>query len=623
MTDLQAFQSVTDDMVLCSDVMVTMRDGVRLATDIYGPARGGRALDRPAPVIIERTPYGKAMASRAELEVGMTEPMDRATVAEHFVRHGYIVVYQDCRGRYGSEGEFVKYRSEGPDGYDTLAWIAAQPWCNGRIGTMGLSYAAHTQMAAACLAPPALATMILDSGGFSNAFTCGIRQGGAFELKQATWAYREARESAVAAGDELGQKALEAENLHRWFGKMPWSEGRSPLRWAPQYEAYLLEQWRHETFDDFWKQVGIHAAGFYDAIPNIPIALMSSWFDVYVSTTFENLAGLASNGKRPLALIMGPGLHGDRNLTFAGDVDFGPNAPLGGNVAASWLEFRRRWFDRWLKSGPEGDLDEEPIRLFVMGGGKGTKNETGRLDHGGRWIKAKRWPLPEGTEQSYYLHPNGRLSEAFPAADAVALTYDFDPADPVPTIGGALTSGQPIFAGGGFDQREDDRFFGCRNFGLPLSARLDVLSFETEPLADDLTVLGRVVVELWAATDATDTDFTAKLIDVYPPSADYPTGFALNLTDGIFRCRFRHSFERAELVKPGEIMRLRIELFATANLFRAGHRLRLDISSSNFPKFDVNPNTGAPAGLGRSRQVARNTVFLDGTRPSRLIVERL
>ncbi|TIU18220.1 MAG: CocE/NonD family hydrolase, partial [Mesorhizobium sp.] len=147
--------------------------------------------------------------------------------------------------------------------------------------------------------------------------------------------------------------------------------------------------------------------------------------------------------------------------------------------------------------------------------------------------------------------------------------------------------------------------------------------FETEPLADDLTVLGRVGVELWAASDATDTDFTAKLIDVYPPSADYPTGFALNLTDGIFRCRFRHSFERAELVKPGEIMRLRIELFATANLFRAGHRLRLDISSSNFPKFDVNPNTGAPAGLGRSRQVARNTVFLDGTRPSRLIVERL
>jgi putative CocE/NonD family hydrolase len=621
MRDLPAFQSLTDDMVLYRDVMVQMRDGVRLAADIYRPARGGRPLERATPVILERTPYGKAMASRAEVEAGMTEPMERATVAAHFVRHGYVVIYQDCRGRHGSEGEFVKYLSEGPDGYDTLAWIAAQPWCDGRIGTMGLSYAAHTQMAAACLAPPGLATMIIDSGGFSNAFTCGIRQGGAFELKQATWAFREARENAIAAGDELTRRALEAEDLHRWFGKMPWSEGRSPLRWAPAYETYLLDQWRHETFDDFWKQVGIYATGFYDAIPDIPIALISSWFDAYVPTTFENFAGLARTGRRPLALIMGPCLHGDRNLTFAGDVDFGPKAPLGGNVAESWLEFRRRWFDCWLKGGPEEDLNDAPIHLFVMGGGSGTKNSDGRLDHGGRWITAEHWPLPEARERSFYLHPKGRLSESSPAPDTAPLSYDFDPDDPVPTMGGALTSGQPICAGGGFDQRENERFFGCRNPGLPLSARLDVLSFETEPLAKDLTILGRVAVELWATTDAPDTDFTAKLIDVYPPSRDYPTGFALNLTDGIFRCRFRRSFEKAELVEPGEIMRLRIELFATANLFRAGHRLRLDISSSNFPKFDVNPNTGAPAGCGRNRQVARNTVFLDKTRPSRLIAE--
>ncbi|MEY9199297.1 putative CocE/NonD family hydrolase [Sinorhizobium fredii] len=621
MTDLPAFEVVTDDMILYRDVMVPMRDGVRLATDIYTPARHGRPLGGPMPVILERTPYGKAMASRAELEVGMTEPMQRATVAEHFVRHGYIVAYQDCRGRHGSEGKFVKYLSEGPDGYDTLSWIAAQSWCDGKIGTMGLSYAAHTQMAAACLAPPGLATMILDSGGFSNAFTCGIRQGGAFELKQATWAYREARENALASGDELGRRALEAEDLHRWFGKMPWTEGRSPLRWAREYETYLLEQWCHETFDDFWKQVGIHAAGYYDAIPEIPIALISSWFDAYVPTTFENFAGLSRSGRRPLALIMGPCLHGDRNLTFAGDVDFGPRAPIGGNVAASWLEFRRCWFDRWLKGEPDHDLEDAPIRLFVMGGGSGSRNDEGRLDHGGRWIAAKRWPLPGAIERSFYLHPKGRLAESAPVSDAAPLSYDFDPDDPVPTIGGALTSGQPVFVGGGFDQREDDRFFGCRNPGLPLSARLDVLSFETEPLAEDLTILGRVAVELWAMTEAPDTDFTAKLIDVYPPSPDYPTGYALNLSDGIFRCRFRRSFEKAELVEPGEIMRLRIELFATANLFRAGHRLRLDISSSNFPKFDVNPNTGAPAGLGRNRQVARNTIFLDIARPSRLIAQ--
>ncbi|HWK47963.1 MAG TPA: CocE/NonD family hydrolase [Stellaceae bacterium] len=620
-THLTPPRPLTEDVVVHADVMIVLRDGTRLATDIYRPARDGRPLDGAVPVIVERTPYGKAMQSRAEIELGMSEPMHRATVAAHFVRHGYAVVYQDCRGRHGSEGEFVKYLSEGPDGYDTLAWIAAQPWCNGRIGTMGLSYAAHTQMAAACLAPPGLATMILDSGGFSNAFTCGIRQGGAFELKQATWAYNQAREAAVADGDTLTQNALAAENLHHWFTKMPWSEGRSPLRWSPSYEAYLLDQWRHETFDDFWKQVGIYAAGFYDAIPEIPIALMSSWFDAYVPTTFENFAGLAHTGRRPLALIMGPGLHGDRNKTFAGDVEFGPEATVGGNLAASWLEFRRLWFDRWLKGAPVDVLDDTPIRLFMMGGGSGRKTPEGRLDHGGRWIAAEQWPLPGTTEKTLYLHGAGKLAETVPPGDVEPLVYDFDPADPVPTIGGALTSGQPIFAGGGFDQREDARFFGCRQDGLPLSARLDVLSFETEPLAEDLAILGPVAVELWVATDAPDTDFTAKLIDVYPPSADYPTGFAMNLTDGIFRCRFRDGFDKAEPVRQGEVMRIRIDPFATANLFRAGHRLRLDISSSNFPKYDVNPNTGAPAGVGRDKRVARNTVFLDEARPSRLILQ--
>ncbi len=201
--------------------------------------------------------------------------------------------------------------------------------------------------------------MILDSGGFANAFTCGIRQGGAFELKQATWAYNQAREAAIAGGDTTTARALAAENLHDWFAHMPWSEGRSPVRWSGDYEAYLLEQWRHETFDDFWKQVGIYAAGFYDTIPDIPIVLMSSWYDAYVRSTFENYRGLARSGRRPLQLLMGAGLHGDRNTTFAGDVEFGPRASLGGNVAESWLEFRRRWFDRWLK-GVADDAASEP-----------------------------------------------------------------------------------------------------------------------------------------------------------------------------------------------------------------------------------------------------------------------
>ncbi len=243
-------------------------------------------------------------------------------------------------------------------------------------------------MAAACLNPPGLATMILDSGGFANAFTCGIRQGGAFELKQATWAYNQAREAAIAAGDTMTARALQAESLHDWFAQMPWSEGRSPVRWSSDYEAYLLEQWRHETFDDFWKQVGIYAAGFYDTIPDIPIALMSSWYDAYVRSTFENYHGLARSGRRPLQLLMGAGLHGDRNTTFAGDVEFGPRASLGGNVAESWLEFRRRWFDRWLKGVADDAASEPRMRLFLMGGGSGRKNARGsarsrrRMDFG-------------------------------------------------------------------------------------------------------------------------------------------------------------------------------------------------------------------------------------------------
>lgn len=610
-------ERLADDVVVERDVMVAMRDGVRLATDVYRPARAGVPLDGPLPAILERTPYGKSERSRSEIEVGMAAPMTRAEVASHFVRAGFIVVYQDCRGRHGSEGEFTKYLSEGADGFDTAAWLVAQPWSDGRFGTMGLSYAAHTQAALACLNPPGLACMVIDSGGFSNAYHCGIRQGGAFEMKQATWAWNQAREAAK--DDPLTRAALEAEDLHAWFTVMPWSEGRSPVRWAPGYEAYLLDQWRRGSFDDYWRQVGLWLEGHYESFPQIPVAMMSSWYDAYVRSTLDNYAGLARPGRPPVKLIMGPWLHGNRNATFAGDTSFGPAAPVGGNVAESWLSFRRRWFERWLKGEANGAEAEPAARLFLMGGGSGRKTAEGRLDHGGRWIAATDWPLPEGAPLALHLSGDGRLLPAAPAAET-APSYDYDPANPVPTIGGALTSGQPIFEGGGFDQREAPRFYGCRSAGLPLSARADVLSFETAPLDEDLAVIGPVRVELWIASDAPDTDFTAKLIDLYPPSPDYPTGFALNLTDGILRCRYRNSWERPEPLCPGVPVQITIEPFATANLFARGHRIRLDISSSNFPKYDVNPNTGAPEGTGRTRRVARNTVFCGGPRASRLLL---
>jgi len=244
----------TGGIVVERDLMVPARDGVLLATDLYRPDGPG-----PFPVLLERTPYDKSASSRSERTSTDARPRSRAEVAAYFVGHGYAVAYQDCRGRYRSGGRFTKYLSEAEDGFDTLVWLQRLPWCNGRVGTFGLSYAAHTQAALGCLDPPGLAAQFLDCGGFSNAYRSGIRHGGAFDLKQATWAFRnalaDARDAAVKA-------ALAAQDIGAWFRRMPWHKGDSPLSAAPEYEDYLFEQWSHGVFDDYWKQPGIYAEGF-------------------------------------------------------------------------------------------------------------------------------------------------------------------------------------------------------------------------------------------------------------------------------------------------------------------------------------------------------------------------
>lgn len=616
-------EAVADDVIVHRDVMVPMRDGIRLATDIYRPARDGVPVETALPVIFERTPYDKAGTPRTELSLANPTPMTRCELAVRLVREGYVVVWQDCRGRYGSQGEFVKYLNEGEDGYDAMAWIEAQPWNTSRIGTMGLSYDAHTQMALACLEPPGLACMAVDSGGFSNAFTCGIRQGGAFELKQATWAYNRAMEGPLAKRDPRVRAAIEAEDLQQWFAHMPWTKGRSPVRWDPDYEAYLLDQWQHGTFDEFWKKTGIWAAGHYAVFPKVPIIFMSSWYDAYVQTTLENYEGLKGDPDRPLTLIMGPWTHGNRSQRVFGDVDFGPGATFDGGVDHSWLDYRLHFFDRWLK-GNETTRAEPSVHYFLMGGGTGRRSDAGHLDHGGAWQRGDDWPLPQALPMSFFLRGDMSLAPQPESGEAHEIAYDFDPSNPVPTIGGALTSGEPIFVGGGFDQVEREDAYGCTRPGLPLSARADVLSFQTPPLEQDLVVAGPVTVRLWVSTNAPDTDFTAKLIDVYPPSADYPRGYALSLTDGIFRVRYRKGFDRPEPVAQDEgVFEITIAPFATANLFRAGHRLRLDISSSNFPKYDVNPNTGEPEGLSRSKRIATNRVHMSARQLSRIELHRL
>jgi putative CocE/NonD family hydrolase len=608
------------DMALTSDLMVRMRDGVRLATDVYRPARDGKPLSGRFPVILERTPYGKTVVSRSELSVSDPAPKSRAEVARFFVSRGYVVIYQDCRGRYGSEGEFVKYLSDGADGYDTCAWIVAQPWYDGKIGTMGLSYAAHTQGALGCANPPGVAAMFLDSGGFANAYQGGIRQGGAFELKQVTWAYSAALESPEVANDPLRLKAMKSIDIRAWFARMPWKKGQSPLSLAPEYEDYTFEQWRHGDFDSYWKQMGIYAEGFYGPFSDAPMVHMSSWYDPYPRTATQNYIGLSRLKRSPVRLILGPWTHGDRTLTYAGDVDFGPAATVDGNLAPDFLTLRLRWFDCWLKGRDNGVVAEPRVRIFVMGGGSGRKNAAGRLDHGGRWRAEKDWPIPDAVATTFHLHGDGGLRSDPPAADAAPLTYDFDPDRPVPTIGGTVTSGKPVMIGGAFDQIEGPRFFGSREPYLPLAARPDVLVFQTEPLEADVEITGAIKARLHVASDRPDTDFTAKLIDVYPPSEDYPSGFAMNITDGILRARYRKSWAHPEPLVPGETTVVEIDPFPTSNLFKRGHRIRIDISSSNFPHFDVNPNTGDPEGTGLTRQVARNTLFVDRARPSAVIV---
>jgi putative CocE/NonD family hydrolase len=609
------------DVMVDRNVMVPMRDGVRLACDVYRPARAGQVVTEAFPVILERTPYGKGHTGRSEISRRHPErPISRQEMAAFFVQHGYVVVYQDCRGRYGSEGVFRKYLDEATDGYDTCAWLVQQPWCNGRIGTMGLSYAAHTQVALASLNPPGLAAMFVDSGGFSNAYQSGIRQGGAFELKQATWAYNNALKSPSVLADPQRRAALEAVDLRQWFAQMPWKPGHSPVTAAPEYEDYLFEQWTHGAFDDYWTQPGLYAAGYYARSADVPQVHMSSWYDPYARTATENYQGLATCKRGPVRLILGPWTHGNRSYTYAGDVDFGPAATLDENLAADFLTLRRRWFDCWLR-GVDNGVDAEPaVHVFVMGGGSGRRNAAGRLDHGGHWRQAATWPLPETQFTPYYLHTHGLLSPDQPGAVATPLTYRYDPQHPVPTIGGPISSGEPIMVGGAFDQREAPAFFGSRLPYRPLAERPDVLVFQTPPLARAVEVTGPIVVHLWIASDCPDTDFTAKLIDVYPPNADYPDGYAMNLTGGILRTRYRDSWESPTLMQPGQEYAIRIVMFPCSNWFAPGHRIRLDISSSNFPHFDLNFNTGEPEGLSTQARLATNTVYVDQARPSHVVL---
>lgn len=593
------------DAAVTREQMVPMRDGARLATDIYMPALEGIEQPGPWPVILERTPYNKLRN-------------DLAAVGRFFARHGYVAVIQDVRGRFGSEGEWYPFAMEGEDGVDALEWIAAQPWCNGKVGTIGLSYSGSNQTAIASQAPPALAAQFV-SEGMSNYHTSAMRQGGAMELRFVIYAFQMATSSPEAMRDPFLRATLDRARaeVRSWLLKMPLREGASPLRLLPSYERWVLDVLTHGDYDDYWKdRFGYVADEHYEQHADVPLFLLSGWYDSYARAVTDNYVALSALKQGPVRLIMGPWVHGVATMaqSWSGDVDFGPDAPMD-----DYNGFRLRWFDRWLKGLPTGVEHEAPVRIFVMGGGSGRRNAEGRLDHGGAWRDEQQWPLARMRLMPLYLHEGGRLAVEPPAQGAEPSRYRFNPLDPVPTIGGNISVGYDVMPNGAFDQRGAPWVMGARDT-LPLAARSDILVFQTEPLPQQIEVTGPLEVRLWASSTALDTDFTAKLIDVYPPSADYPDGYAMNIADSIARARYRADRTAAELMTPGTVYEFMIVLYPTSNVFAAGHRVRLDISSSNFPRFDVNPNTGEPLGRNRRVVIADNTVYHDSEHASHLLL---
>ena len=589
------------------DTMVEMRDGTRLATDIYLPDSDNRKSPTIFPTLLHRTPYGKSSGERPE-------------EAEFFTEHGYVVVIQDCRGRYHSEGGFTKYTEEGNDGCDTLAWICEQGWSNGQIGSYGLSYAAHTQAAMASSNPQNLTCMWLDCGGFSNAFISGCRNNGAFELRQLTWAFREALESFLVQNDPETLSEMNKVDPRELFLDLPWGPNDSPLRWAPDYEKYLLDIWEEERFTDYWKQIGLSIESHLKHFSDIPQMHLGGWYDTYSKSTTDNYVQLSETKKGPIQLIMGPWTHGGRSVSFSGDVDLGDAAPVTENLALDYNHLRLSFFDKWIKGKSDSSILDKNILVFVMGGGTGSKTLEGRLDHGGYWRSEERWPLPDTKYTNFYLHPDNQLGQEPPTVGSTTSEFTFDPNNPVPTIGGNISSGQPIMVPGGFNQHESIEFFGSKTPYLPLSERSDVRVFETNPLQEQLEVTGTVSVNLWISSSGLDTDFTAKLIDVYPDSPEYPQGFHMPLGDSILRARFREGFEEEKFMRPGEVYHVQIELAPVSNLFKAGHRIRVDISSSNFPRFDVNPNTGEPVGRHTYTKLATNVLFASPQYPSHIVL---
>ena len=589
------------DAICQSNVMIPMRDGVCLATDIYLPAIAGQPASGKFPVILERTPYDKAASGNV-------------TNGTYYARRGYVCVNQDVRGRFASDGEWYPFAKEAPDGYDTVEWLAAQEWSDGQVGTMGGSYCGSDQSALATLNPPHLSTMIVAVGA-SNYYHCSMRQNGALEQRFMIYAFRMATTSKEAFADANIKAAVDKAfaNVDEWVSRAPLKKGTSPLRMLPNYEQWVLDLFTHGEYDDYWKQRGYAISQYYEEHADVPTLYLGGWYDSYARATCENYTALSKMKKSRQMLLMGPWTHGGWGVSNAGDVDFGNHSFINYN------DLRLAWFDHFLKGMHTEVSAWSPVKIFVMGTGEEIPNYQGRLHHSGYWRDEQDFPLPDTQFTLYYLHADGELSSTLPTADGSTSRFSFDPRDPVPTIGGGISAADPIMGAGAFDQRGNSRFFGCEDT-LPLNARSDVLTFQTPPLEGDVEVTGPITIKLHASSSARDTDFTAKLIDVCPLSDDYPDGLAINLTDSIIRARYRNGWDAPELLEPGKIYEFVFQLYPTSNVFKKGHRIRLDISSSNWPRFDVNPNTGGDLGVERRLEIAEQTIYHESEHASHVVL---
>lgn len=552
-----------------------MRDGALLYADIYRPKGQG-----PWPVLIIRDPYDKVRAQN----LTYAHP-------SWYARYGYIVVAQDLRGRWMSEGEWYPFKYEEEDGYDTVVWAAGLPGSNGQVGMYGFSYAGATQLLSAVHQPPGLATIIpaLTSSDYHDGWT--YRGGALHHAFTRSWATFLAQDTAHRWQDYQleGTLAGAMGNIwaHYWLPPLYYpvleQEGLAP---------YYYDWLQHETYDDYWRRWSIRPRYSQVTVPALHIA---GWYDIFLEGTLENFTSLQQQAGSEAArqnqkLVVGPWFHMPWHQQVGG-FDFGDDA----RNCVDALQIL--WFDRYLR-GERNQLESEPpVSLFVMG-----ENT---------WRFEQAWPLPQARASQLFFHSQGRANSlngngwlsADSPADELADVFTYDPRLPVMSVGGHSCCVDTLTPMGAFDQRSQEY-------------RSEVLVYSTERLAEDVTVIGPVEVILYAASTAVDTDFTAKLVDVYPD------GRAINLGEGILRARFRDSLEEPALIEPGRVYRYRIMVGSTANVFKAGHRIRVEISSSNFPAFDRNTNSGKPLVEAGPADwfVATQTVFHDGRYPSHIVL---